>query len=419
MILHWMLYILLVSLLFAAAARMLEVLFHGFRFPIRFLWIAVLILTASMAAVAPFRTSLPEITATEAVYSPEREADSVVAIYSQTSLPGRALDTIRQLRDWPMTLLATHAGEKAGVVAGATWLLFTLFLFSVGAITLGRYHYLRKRWPVMNVSGCKVRLTPNSGPAVIGVIRPEIVVPKWLLDASDEQRKLVVLHELEHIRARDPIVLILGCLIVTLMPWNPVVWWMLYRLRLGIELDCDARVLNKGAVPASYGSMLLDVAGHHSRLIHGVPAFSGSPSILKQRLLAMTTKTKHTPSALTAIFTVISISLLFFACDSTIITDAEVIEDMHETVTERANSHGTLALRDTTGNQDPLFVIDGEIVEDFKLNEIEPSQIESITVLKGEAAEREYKEDGKNGVILIKLKSATQINDSHHMPLQF
>lgn len=408
MILQWMLYILLVSLLFAAGARMLEFAIRGFRFPARFLWLAALLLTAGLAAVAPLRTSAPEIMATETVYTPERGNPSDVAVYSQLSLSDRAIETVRQLRDWPMTLLASRTGEEIGPVAGMIWLLLTLILFSVGAITLGRYHYLRKRWPVVNVSGCEARLTPNSGPALIGVIRPEIVVPEWLMDASDEECKLVVLHELEHLRARDPIVLILGCLIVALMPWNPVVWWMLYRLRLGIELDCDARVLNQGAVPGSYGSMLLDVAGRHSGLIHGVPAFSGSPSILKQRLLAMTTKTRHTPAALTVLFTAISISLLFIACDSTMITDADVIEELHETATERANSNGSLAIRNSSGDQNPLFVIDGEIMDDYDISELEPREIESITVLKGEAAESAYKEKGKYGVIEVKLKTVEE-----------
>ncbi|MEX2602354.1 MAG: M56 family metallopeptidase, partial [Balneolaceae bacterium] len=398
----------LVSLLFAAGARMLEVASRGFRSPTRFLWLAALLLTAGLAAIAPLRTSAPEISATETVYTPEEGDASTVASYSQPSLSDRAIKTIRQLRDWPMTLLASRTGEKIGPVAGMIWLLLTLILFSVGVITLGRYHYLRKRWPVVNVSGCEARLTPDRGPALIGVIRPEIVVPEWLLNASDEERKLVVMHELEHLRARDPMVLILGCLIVALIPWNPVVWWMLYRLRLCIELDCDARVLNKGALPRSYGSMLLDVAGRNSGLLHGVPAFSGSPSILKQRLLAMTTNTKQTPAALTVLFTVFSASLLFFACDSTMITDAQTIEELHETVTERSNSDNSLTVRGYGGEEDPLIVIDGEIMADFDLSGISPKDIESISVLKGEAAEDKYKDDGKNGVIEIKLKSEVE-----------
>jgi len=409
MILHLMMYILLVTLLIAASARMLEKIIRDFRFPTRYVWLGALLLTAAMVAVAPLRTyTVPNTMAAEVVQVPEKWDNAASASTLQTNLTGKTVNTLRQLRDWPMIFLASRTSEKAGMAAGAIWLLFTLFLLIAGAMTLGRYQYLRKRWPLVSISGYQARLTPGTGPAVVGVIRPEIVVPEWLFEASDEERNLIVIHEQEHLRVRDPVVLFLGCLIAALIPWNPIVWWMLYRLRLGVELDCDARVIRKGALPGSYGSMLLDVAGRNSGFIHGLPAFSGSPSILNQRLLAMTTQTKRTSTPLTVIFTMLSMSLLFFACDSTVITDAEIIEELHETYTERANSDKSTTVRAFAGEGKPLFVIDGEIIEGFDLSEINPDQIESISVLKGEAAENLYKEEGKNGVIKIKLKETEQ-----------
>ena len=53
----------------------------------------------------------------------------------------------------------------------------------------------------------------------------------------------------------------------------------------------------------------------------------------------------------------------------------------------------------------PLFVIDGEIVPYFKLKTINPNKIDAISIYKGEKAIALYgPENGKNGVVVIKLK---------------
>jgi beta-lactamase regulating signal transducer with metallopeptidase domain len=104
-----------------------------------------------------------------------------------------------------------------------------------------------------------VLLAPAIGPAVVGALRPTIVVPEWSLDLSDEQRALMLAHEREHVRARDPLVLHAAAMVALLMPWNVAAWWLNRRLRLAVELDCDARVLAGGRDARSYGALLLDV----------------------------------------------------------------------------------------------------------------------------------------------------------------
>ena len=59
----------------------------------------------------------------------------------------------------------------------------------------------------------------------------------------------------------------------------------------------------------------------------------------------------------------------------------------------------------------PLMVVDGNIVDyDKTMNEINPDEIESITVLKNENAIEKYGEEGKNGVIEIHLKEKKGIS---------
>ena len=53
----------------------------------------------------------------------------------------------------------------------------------------------------------------------------------------------------------------------------------------------------------------------------------------------------------------------------------------------------------------PLLIIDGKINEEIDfMNSIDPNTIESVNVLKGEQAVKQYGEKGHNGVVEIMLK---------------
>jgi bla regulator protein blaR1 len=64
---------------------------------------------------------------------------------------------------------------------------------------------------------------------------------------------------IRHIAARDPWLLLLALAIVVAAPWNLPLWWELRRLRFAIEVDCDARVVSRGADVRTYGEVLLAV----------------------------------------------------------------------------------------------------------------------------------------------------------------
>ena len=71
------------------------------------------------------------------------------------------------------------------------------------------------------------------------------------------------------------------------MPWNVALWWQLMRLRVAVELDCDARVL-RDADARSYGDLLLEVARPRRRLaLMGATAFAERASQLERRIRAI------------------------------------------------------------------------------------------------------------------------------------
>lgn len=57
----------------------------------------------------------------------------------------------------------------------------------------------------------------------------------------------------------------------------------------------------------------------------------------------------------------------------------------------------------------PLIVVDGVIVKNGELNNINPNSIESINILKGSSATAAYGEKGSNGVIVIKIKTIEKV----------
>ena len=54
----------------------------------------------------------------------------------------------------------------------------------------------------------------------------------------------------------------------------------------------------------------------------------------------------------------------------------------------------------------PMYIIDGKEVDSFKIEDIKPDDIESMSVLKGDDAINKYGAKGKNGVIIIITKNA-------------
>jgi TonB family protein len=61
--------------------------------------------------------------------------------------------------------------------------------------------------------------------------------------------------------------------------------------------------------------------------------------------------------------------------------------------------------------QDILYIVDGKEVDMYFINRIDPSDIESTTVLKEKTAVELYGEKGKNGVILITMKKPIDDKD--------
>jgi beta-lactamase regulating signal transducer with metallopeptidase domain len=93
-------------------------------------------------------------------------------------------------------------------------------------------------------------------PLTWGWRAPVIVVPPAALEWSREQRHMMLLHELSHIRSADWAFKILARVACALYWFHPGVWWVAGSLDADGELACDDRVIAAGARRSDYAELL-------------------------------------------------------------------------------------------------------------------------------------------------------------------
>jgi hypothetical protein len=356
----WMLYALLVGALLACAAWLMEEVVRLRGGAVRFLWLGALLATVGLVALVPLRATGLELH--PVLLAPTQPGGTVVAAPRRTEGPaataGRVLEASRAALARTLGRASAIGEGAAGTALAAGWGLLSAAALTLAAGTVLRSRRARRAWPVARVAGTPVRVAPRVGPAVLGIRRPEVVVPAWLLAAPAEEQRLVVMHEAEHVRARDPLVLGAGCLAVALMPWSPAAWWMLLRLRAAVEMDCDARVLRRGVARHAYGSLLVEMAGRGPGLSLGVPALAGSPSTLERRIRAMNARLPRFARLRASLLGVLALAALAGACESPLPTTAEV-EQMDVAAAE-ARVVGLTAVH--AGGDEVKYFVDGKQV---------------------------------------------------------
>jgi protein involved in polysaccharide export with SLBB domain/beta-lactamase regulating signal transducer with metallopeptidase domain len=77
-------------------------------------------------------------------------------------------------------------------------------------------------------------------PAVVGVLRPVILVPAGVFTGlSPQQVEAILAHELAHVRRHDYLVNLIQSAVETLMFYHPATWWISAQIRQERENCCD------------------------------------------------------------------------------------------------------------------------------------------------------------------------------------
>lgn len=173
----WMMYAVLVALTLSAAALAAERAARVRGAATRWVWMATL--AGSLV--------LPTVIATVSIRLPDTftssTASTSIVLRDTTSIPMPPM--LLDLDDTPSyeTSVDIDTLTRGGWMAASALMLLTLIL---GSALL---HRRKRGWREGRLCGEHVMVAPDAGPAVIGLLRSRIVVPAWLLQASEAQQQ--------------------------------------------------------------------------------------------------------------------------------------------------------------------------------------------------------------------------------------
>ena len=97
-------------------------------------------------------------------------------------------------------------------------------------------------------------------PMAWGLMRAHVLLPAEAEDWPLDRQRVVLLHELAHVKRRDSVTQMLAHLACAAYWFNPLVWLAAQRLRAERERACDDLVLAAGTRGSDYADHLLDIA---------------------------------------------------------------------------------------------------------------------------------------------------------------
>lgn len=298
------LYALLLSLLIGALALLLEWGLRRLQRPTRFVWAGAMMLMLSIPVIgilnaraemveparyAPIRAQLSD---PEQLYRPAPNTATISEI-APASLQSRLQDAFSTV---------VHTTQNFDGRLLGLWATCSAFLLGMTLYAMSEARRLRVGLGTQVIDGTTVLVSEALGPSAAGGTPGTIIMPRWVLSLEPSLRGLVLRHEQEHLAARDPLLLTAALFSIVIVPWHLALWWSWRRLRLAIEVDCDARVLRAQDSPKTYGQLLLLMTHHRS-----IPPLAERPllslaaplhpyaSQLKQRIDAMTTRPTKSP----------------------------------------------------------------------------------------------------------------------------
>ncbi|MEM7394671.1 MAG: M56 family metallopeptidase, partial [Verrucomicrobiota bacterium] len=172
---------------------------------------------------------------------------------------------------------ATHPSSWS-FHAGAIWAIVFILLLIHQGLGYARLHAItRKARPVESGDWERlfhevsrpfklrrpVRLRQTDAlavPAVWGGRKPTLLLPADHPSWDQEQKRMVLLHEMAHLARSDWQAQTFARAVALLYWFNPLAWWALARTRLEAEQACDDRVLENYPSASGYADLLVRVA---------------------------------------------------------------------------------------------------------------------------------------------------------------
>lgn len=254
---------------------------------------AVLALPVIEALVPTWHTgalpaTMPEIAVTPALpvadaaplHATAAVQPTAAPVSLESSFPWRTLPGILWLAGVALALLRVGVGAARARAIAARGI----------AASASAAQFIASAWRALGGRGAAPRVVVSGeidAPVVIGAVAPVVVVPRDSADWSAERWRVVMLHELAHVRQRDGLANLVAQLACSVHWMNPLAWMAMLRLRYERELAADDAVLRAGSRASTYAEHLLAIA---SASTHRAPAAALAmvePSRFESRVVAL------------------------------------------------------------------------------------------------------------------------------------
>ncbi len=124
-------------------------------------------------------------------------------------------------------------------------------------------------------------------PLTWGWLRPVVVLPAEAAQWLEERKRIVLLHELAHVKRWDCLTQLVARMVCALYWLNPFVWLAARRMCVERERACDDLVLNGGCKASDYASHLVEIARSFRRVPQVAAIAMARPSGLEKRIAAI------------------------------------------------------------------------------------------------------------------------------------
>lgn len=210
-----------------------------------------------------------------------------------------------------------------------------------------------------NVKLVRNRFTTT--PLLIGVIRPQIIIPDYKF--SKQQLENILLHELTHLRRYDLAMKWLTMIITSIHWFNPLMYIIKKAINRACEMSCDEAVIKNlnAEQKQNYGDTLIDVVAEQKYAVGALQVtMCEEKKHLKERLFAIMAYKKKP-----RLFMFISILIFLVVISSAVVLGANV------------------------------GVVDGEISESKQLDQYVVSTPEHWSIVSQPQSSMSFEENGK------------------------
>ena len=248
-----------------------------------------------------------------------RGPDSLRTHDASTSPDPRAAAMEARLRDRGRTDAGADAGPQAAgsSVANLSWITLAVATWALGAVVLlarlvvgiiavrlvaGRTEQqdgaswiplARELAAGLGVTNVEFRCGERGTmPIAWGILRPVVMMPADAETWPDDRLRVVLLHELAHVKRADCLTHILAQTACAIHWINPLAWTAVRHARIERERACDDLVLTCGTSDVHYADQLLEIAramraSRFSAAMAGASLAMAHRSQLEGRLMAI------------------------------------------------------------------------------------------------------------------------------------